>query len=110
MFRKTLHILSAAFNKSKQILANTAMLAPPTPNASLVLQVDASSNAMGGALNQMTATRLKPLAFFLKKLTNTQMKYNAYDRKLLAVYLTIKVTAVALAISLVTKDPPCSRG
>ncbi|GFW50902.1 transposon Ty3-I Gag-Pol polyprotein [Trichonephila clavipes] len=80
----------AAFKKSKQELANAAMLTHPKSNASLILQVDASDYAIGGALNQNTAAGLEPLAFYSWKLNAAETKYSAYDRELLAVYAATK--------------------
>ncbi|GFU82475.1 transposon Ty3-I Gag-Pol polyprotein [Trichonephila clavipes] len=80
----------AAFKKSKQELANVAMLTQSKPNASLILQVDAMDYAIGGALNQNTAAGLEPLAFYSRKLNAAETKYSAYDRELLAVYAAIK--------------------
>ncbi|GFX47146.1 transposon Ty3-I Gag-Pol polyprotein [Trichonephila clavipes] len=80
----------AAFKKSKQELANVAMLTHLKPNASLILQVGASDYAIGGALNLNTATGLEPLAFYSRKLNAAETKYSAYDRERLAVYAAIK--------------------
>ncbi|GFU06767.1 retrovirus-related Pol polyprotein from transposon 297 [Trichonephila clavipes] len=66
----------AAFKKSKQELA---MLTHLKPNASLILQVDASDYAIGGAISQNTAEGLKPLAFYFRKLNAVEAKYSAYD-------------------------------
>ncbi|GFW42935.1 retrovirus-related Pol polyprotein from transposon 297 [Trichonephila clavipes] len=73
----------AAFKKSKQELANAAMLTQPKPNSSLILQVDASDYTIGGALNQNTAAGLEPLAFYSRKLNAAETKYTAYHRELL---------------------------
>ncbi|GFS73225.1 hypothetical protein TNCV_4571461 [Trichonephila clavipes] len=64
------------------------MLTQSRPNASLILQVDATDYAIGGALNQNTA--LEPLAFYSRKLNAAKTKFIAYDRELLAVYAAIK--------------------
>ena len=53
--------------------------------------VDASDNAMGAALNQVSGNSYEPLPFFSKKkITPTQKKYSTYDRELLAAYTAIK--------------------
>ena len=38
----------------------------------------------------------RPLTFFSKKLTNAERKYAAFDRELLAVYLSIKLFRLSL--------------
>ncbi|GFV06181.1 retrovirus-related Pol polyprotein from transposon 17.6 [Trichonephila clavipes] len=70
--------------------ANATLLVHPNPNANLVLQVDASDFAIGGALFQTEGEHLQPLAFFSRKLSETEKGYSAYDRELLAAYASIK--------------------
>lgn len=45
---------------------------------------------MGAVIKQMSQGFWKPLAFFSHKFTTTQLKYNAYDRELTAIYETIR--------------------
>jgi hypothetical protein len=56
----------------------------PAPSAKLAPLTDASTTAMGAALQQRVNNAWQPLAFFSKKLNPTQQKYSAYDRELLA--------------------------
>lgn len=79
-----------AFASCKQQLANAALLAHPKPNADLALFTDASDEAVGAALNQRENDEWQPLAFYSKKLTDTQRKYSAYDRELVGVYQSVK--------------------
>ncbi|GFQ90225.1 retrovirus-related Pol polyprotein from transposon 297 [Trichonephila clavata] len=78
------------FQNYKALLANATLLVHPNPNANLVLQVDASDLAIGGALFQTEDEHLQPLAFFSRKLSETEKGYSAYDRELLAAYASIK--------------------
>ena len=78
------------FKNCKTLLANATLLAHPKPDAKLVLQVDASDFAIGGALFQKESETLQPLAFFSRKLSQTEKGYSAYDRELLAAYASIK--------------------
>ncbi|GFQ74773.1 uncharacterized protein TNCT_282761 [Trichonephila clavata] len=78
------------FQNCKALLANATLLVHPNPNANLVLQVDASDFAIGGALFQTEGEHLQPLAFFSRKLSETEKGYSAYDRELLAAYASIK--------------------
>ena len=71
-------------------LAAAAALAHPFPNAELAVVVDASGVAVGAALNQKIHGLWQPLAFFSKKLNAPQERYSAYDRELLAAYLSVK--------------------
>ncbi|GFU47696.1 transposon Tf2-8 polyprotein [Nephila pilipes] len=52
--------------------------------------VDASNTAVGAALNCLTENGPQPIAFFSRKLSETETKYSTYDRELLAIYLVIK--------------------
>ncbi|GFX11933.1 retrovirus-related Pol polyprotein from transposon 297 [Trichonephila clavipes] len=57
-----------AFQRCKQALADAALLAHPSPSAPLVLHVDASDYAIGGALHQVVHSELQPMAFFPENL------------------------------------------
>lgn len=52
---------------------------------------DASDFAMGAALEQFLDGHWKPLAFFSRKFSATQVKYSAYDRELTVVYEALRV-------------------
>ena len=80
----------AAFNNSKQALANATLLTFPAPNAELQLVTDASDVAVGAVLEQRINGQPAPLAFYSKKLSNTERRYSTFDRELLAVYLATK--------------------
>lgn len=79
-----------AFELCKEQLALSALLAHPTASAELSITTDASDYAVGGVIQQRENDRWQPLAFFSKKLNAAEQKYAAYDRELLAIYLTIK--------------------
>ncbi|GFQ97786.1 transposon Tf2-9 polyprotein [Trichonephila clavata] len=68
------------FQNCKALLANTTLMVHPNPNANLVFQIDASDFAIGGALFQTEGEHLQPLAFFSRKLSETEKSYSAYDR------------------------------
>lgn len=79
-----------AFEKCKLELINATLLAHPVRNAPLLLLVDASDNAVGAALHQVVEGESQPLAFYSKRLTDTQKRYSTYDRELLAAYQSVK--------------------
>ncbi|KAL1448593.1 hypothetical protein WDU94_009822 [Cyamophila willieti] len=81
---------SAAFKKCKEELASATLLAHPCDGAPLSLVCDASDTAVGATLQQKVDNAWQPLGFFSKKLTETERKYGAYDRELLAIYLAVK--------------------
>jgi hypothetical protein len=82
--------LHRAFEECKASLSRATLLAHPDPSAPLALVTDASTSAMGAVLQQRVGKAWQPLAFFSKKLNQTQHKYSAYDRELLAVYEAVK--------------------
>jgi len=81
---------SQAFEKCRQALANTALLAHPREGAALTLTTDASETAIGAVLEQSTDGGMQPLAFFSRKLSKAEKKYSTYDRELLAIYKALK--------------------
>ena len=52
--------------------------------------MDASNTAVGAQLEQRQGRSWVPLAFFSRKLSNSEKKYSAFDRELLAAYSAIK--------------------
>lgn len=80
-----------AFARCKQDLAKASLIAHPAANAKLRLITDASDTAMGAAIEQQIGTDpWKPLAFFSKRFSNTQLAYSTYDRELTAIFESIK--------------------
>lgn len=88
-----------AFTATKEALASATLLHHPRPAGRLILLTDASDVAVGAALNEIpfpadddqpVADKLRPLSFFSKKLSLTEQKYSAFDKELLAVYLSIR--------------------
>ncbi|GBM33111.1 hypothetical protein AVEN_9650-1 [Araneus ventricosus] len=79
-----------AFRTSKNSIAQEALLAQPNSEAKLSLVVDASNTEYAGTLQQTYLKNTQSLAFFSRKLTPAESRYNAYDRELLAVYSSVK--------------------
>ena len=79
-----------AFEQAKSLLADAGTLIHPVPDAVTSVAVDASNSAVGAVLQQFVNGEWRPLAFFSKKLSPTQQNYSAFDRELLAAYLTIR--------------------
>ena len=83
-------LLSKSFHDAKKALASFVLLAHPDPDTSksLSLTTDASDVAVGAVLSQGPDDR--PLGFYSKKLSEAEKKYSAFDKELLALYLSIK--------------------
>ena len=78
-----------AFDRCRTELAQAVTLTHPAESVPLVLTTDASDAAMGASLEQCIGGQHKPIAFFSKKLSDTQRRYSAYDRELLAMYAAV---------------------
>ena len=88
-----------AFANVKTALGSATLLNHPSPDAHLVLMVDASDVAIGASLNEVdrsanieppSAGSLKPLAFFSRKMSTAEQGYGTFDRELLAAYAAIQ--------------------
>nr|VZI47739.1 unnamed protein product [Spirometra erinaceieuropaei] len=91
--KKTLVMTEEAvksFNGVRAALARATLLAHPRADAQLTLMTDASSTAVDASLQQTVSGVLRPLAFFSKKLSPSETRYNVFGRELLAVYLSIR--------------------
>ena len=78
----------AAFNATKETLANAALLYYPQPDAPTCLMTDASDTAVGTVLQQHVNGMWHPISFFSRKMTPAETCYSTFDRELLAVYLS----------------------
>ena len=74
----------AAFIDAKLSLCNAVQLRHPDPSDAITLTTDASLVAVGAVLAGSDGA---PISFFSKKLTGAEIKYSAFDRELLAVFL-----------------------
>ncbi|GFU20321.1 retrovirus-related Pol polyprotein from transposon 17.6 [Nephila pilipes] len=76
--------------KCKSDLAKAALLSFPKSGLPLSLCADASDFAIGSVLQQYVDESWKSIAFYSKKLNETQKAYSTYDRELLGIYLSVK--------------------
>ena len=79
-----------AFSKSKNLLAQFALLVYPRENCKVCIVADASDIAVGAALQQETDGMWQPIAFFSRKFDKTEKRYSAFDRELFAAYSAIR--------------------
>ena len=80
----------AAFNATKEALANASLLYYPAAAAPTCLVTDASNTAVGAVLQQYVNGAWHPISFFSRKMKPAETRYSTFDRELLAVYLAIK--------------------
>ena len=82
--------MSASFAASKHLLVEAVPLAHPDPTARILVAAAAYDTHIGGVLEQVENGSNRPLGFFSRKLSPTEMRYKAFDRELLAAHDTIK--------------------
>jgi hypothetical protein len=76
-----------AFHHVKATIAKDVVLAYPDFNKVFEMYTDASSKQLGAVITQDN----RPIAFFSRKLSNTQHKYSVTKIELLAIVKTLKV-------------------
>jgi len=81
---------TSAFTKLKEALSGAVELCYPLPEATYMITCDASSVAIGACLHQIKDGDSSPLCFFSRRLSDTEQRYSAFDRELLAVYCSVK--------------------
>jgi hypothetical protein len=75
-----------AFDKIKQIVSREVMLAFPDFSKEFVIHTDASHHQLGSVISQND----KPIAFYSRKLSDTQTRYTTTERELLSIVETLK--------------------
>jgi len=80
----------SAFDAARNLLSTATLLVHPLPGALLSLSTDASDTGIGGVLEQWQGGAWKPLAFFSRHLSPRERRYSAFDKELLAAYLTVR--------------------
>ncbi len=73
--------METAFAASKVALVAAVPLAHPLPGAVLALATDASDTHVRAVLQQHVGQHWKPLGFFSKKLSKSEVNYLFYYRK-----------------------------
>ncbi|CAH8578282.1 unnamed protein product [Schistosoma bovis] len=79
-----------AFSTVKELIAKATMLAHQDTRAPISIAVDASDSAIGGVLQQWVNNSWQPLAFFSRRLLDTESRYSTFGRELLAMYCAVR--------------------
>ena len=82
--------MQSSFEAIKEALANATMLHHPDPSLPLAVTTDASDVAIGAVVEQRGPNGWEPLAFFSKKLSDSQQKWPPYDRELHACHKAVR--------------------
>ena len=92
--------MQSSFASAKALLVQVVRLSHPIDGAALSVVTDASATHVGAALQQWSSLGAgrawKPLAFFSKKLSDTETRYSTFDRELLGAYLAVRHFRFAL--------------
>ena len=75
-----------AFDDIKEVIACDVVLAYPDFNSPFEIYTDASSRQLGAVITQKN----RPIAFFSRKLSDTQKRYTVTEQELLAIVETLK--------------------
>lgn len=79
-----------AFDNLKSAVAEAVHLTFPKQNCPFTITADASAHSIGACLNQIDDGVSKPVAFYSRKLSDTEVKYSTFERELLAVFSATK--------------------
>ena len=82
--------MQESFDAIKNALANATMLHHPDSALPLAITSDASNVAIGAVIEQRGPKGWEPLAFFSKKLSDSQQKWSPYDRELHAAHKSVR--------------------
>ena len=78
------------FEKCKRLLINEPILQYPDFNRPFILTTDASNIALGAVLSQGEVGRDRPIAYASRTLSDTETKYSATEKELLAIVWATK--------------------
>uniref|UniRef100_A0A3B3I4G6 Gypsy retrotransposon integrase-like protein 1 n=1 Tax=Oryzias latipes TaxID=8090 RepID=A0A3B3I4G6_ORYLA len=81
-----------AFDKLKGLFLSAPILIQPDPSRQFIVEVDASDSGVGAVLSQKEEStgKLKPCAFFSRKLSPAEQNYDVGNRELLAIKLALE--------------------
>ena len=82
-------VLDSAFTRAKALLTSVPELVHLYPDAPISLSVDDYDTHLGAVLQQLLNGSWVRLAFYSKKLSNSEKKHFAFHRELLAAYSSL---------------------
>ena len=75
-----------AFKELKRRMTTAPILLIHDPNKESTMEIDASDKAIGACLKQQDENgKLRPVAYYLRKMTEPELNYDIHDKELLAV-------------------------
>ena len=86
-----------AFRKLKESFVTAPILATFDPMRKIILETDASDFAIGACLGQLDEEgKLRPVAYYSRKLTPAELNYDVHDKELLAIVVAFEQWRVYL--------------
>ena len=86
-----------AFDNLKKKFTTAPILATFDPKQRIILETDASDFAIGACLGQLTDQgKLRPVAYYSRKLTPAELNYDVHDKELLAIVVAFQQWRVYL--------------
>jgi RNase H-like domain found in reverse transcriptase/Reverse transcriptase (RNA-dependent DNA polymerase)/Integrase zinc binding domain/Chromo (CHRromatin Organisation MOdifier) domain len=86
-----------AFDTLKECFTSAPILTTFDPERPIVLETDASDFAIGACLSQLDDDkRLKPIAYYSRKLSPAELNYDVHDKELLAIVVAFEQWRVYL--------------
>ena len=83
--------MKLAFQELKDAIISEPILTMYDPNKPVEIETDASNFALGGTLGQRDENgRLKPVAFFSRKLHGPELRYPIYDKEIFSIIEAFK--------------------
>ena len=76
---------ATAFNKQRECLSNTLVLAYPRFDVSFCLKTDASADGLGAVLTQTYDDEERPVGFASRRMNPAEKNYSTTERELLAI-------------------------
>ena len=76
----------------KDIFTKGPILAMFDPKKKIIIETDTNKIALNAIVSQLDEkNRLHPIIFYFRKFTTSELNYNIYDKKLLAIVNNIKI-------------------
>lgn len=83
-------VLVDQFESAKQALKQAVTLSFPVPGAPLCISTDASGFGIAAVLEQYSEGAWKPLAYFSRKMSDTEKRDSTFNRELLSAFTAVK--------------------